>query len=95
MFNLALHTDVSYLDSYSPTVIGVGPGKTGTVELEAQAETAGSGSETAEPEVCRFLFVSLHMDTILGEVTIRRRKKLKEMTQGRAERDQHGNSITT
>jgi len=32
---------------------------------------------------CRFLLVSLHIDAILGEVTIRqRRKKLEEMTQG-------------
>ena len=33
--------------------------------------------------VCRFLLVSLNIDAILGEVTIRqRRKKLEEMTQG-------------
>jgi len=33
--------------------------------------------------MCRFLLVSLNIDAILGEVTIRqRRKKLKEMTQG-------------
>ena len=33
--------------------------------------------------VCRFLLVSLNVDAILGEVTIRqRRKKLEEMTQG-------------
>ena len=33
--------------------------------------------------VCRFLLVSLNIDAILGEVTIRqRRKKLAEMTQG-------------
>jgi hypothetical protein len=33
--------------------------------------------------VCRFLLVSLNIDAILAEVTIRqRRKKLEEMTQG-------------
>ena len=33
--------------------------------------------------MCRFLLVSLNIDAILGEVTIRRRRKLEDMTEGK------------
>ena len=45
--------------------------------------------------MCRFLLVSLNIDAILGEVTIRRRrKKLEEMTQGNGLSDAYGATLT-
>jgi len=48
-----------------------------------------SSNNVCLPEiVCRFLLVSLNIDAILGEMTIRqRRKKLEEMTRGNGLRD--------
>ena len=44
---------------------------------------------------CRFLLISLHIDAILGEVTIRqRRKKLEEMTQGNGLGDAYTATLT-
>jgi len=44
---------------------------------------------------CRFLLVSLHIDAILGEVTIRqRRNKLEEMTQGNGLGDAYTATLT-
>ena len=44
--------------------------------------------------VCRFLLVSLHIDTILGEVTIRQRRKKLEMTQGCGLGDAYTSTLT-
>ena len=45
--------------------------------------------------VCRFLLVSLKMDAILGEVTIRqRRRKLEEMTEDRGLNDAYSATLT-
>jgi hypothetical protein len=45
--------------------------------------------------VCRFLLVSLNIDAILGEVTIRqRRKKLEEMTRGNGLSDAYTATLT-
>ena len=45
--------------------------------------------------VCRFLLVSLNIDAILGEVTIRqRRKKLNEMTQGNGLSDAYTETLS-
>ena len=45
--------------------------------------------------VCRFLLVSLNIDAILGEVTIRRRrKKLEEMTQGNGLSDAYTETLS-
>ena len=44
--------------------------------------------------VCRFLLVSLNIDAILGEMTIRqRRKKLEEMTRGNGLRDAYTTTL--
>ena len=44
---------------------------------------------------CRFLLVSLHIDAILGEVTIRqRRNKLEEMVQGNGLGDAYTGTLT-
>jgi len=45
--------------------------------------------------VCRFLLVALHIDAVLGEVTIhQRRKKLKEMVQGNGLSDAYTATLT-
>ena len=45
--------------------------------------------------LCRFLLVSLHIDAILGEVTIRqRRKKLEQMTRGNGLGDAYAATLT-
>ena len=45
--------------------------------------------------VCRFLLVSLNVDAILGEVTIRqRKKKLEEMTKGNGLGDAYTATLT-
>ena len=45
--------------------------------------------------MCRFLLVSLNIDAILGEVTIRqRRKKLDEMTKGNGLSDAYTTTLT-
>jgi len=45
--------------------------------------------------LCRFLLVSLNIDSILGEVTVRqRRKKLEEMTQGNGLSDAYTETLT-
>jgi len=45
--------------------------------------------------MCRFLLVSLHIEAILGEVTIRqRKKKLQEMTQGNGLSDAYTATLT-
>jgi len=45
--------------------------------------------------VCRFLLVALHIDAVLGEVTIhQRRKKLTEMVQGNGLRDAYTATLT-
>jgi len=45
--------------------------------------------------VCRFLLVALHIDAVLGEVTIRqRRKKLQEMVRGNGLSDAYAATLT-
>jgi len=45
--------------------------------------------------VCRFLLVTLHIDAVLGEVTIRqRRKKLEEMVRGNGLSDAYAATLT-